>query len=144
MKMKLSLLKASVLLVLLAIYPASLAHAQHDGTINDKETKLVDFADIEYPTLARTALVQGIVVVRATLDDKGSVVDATAISGSETLIPACIENAKKWRFMPNSKKAVVIVYNFRVTTTVSKSGCSHSSVEAPNLVTVTTCAPEIH
>jgi len=109
MKMKLSLLKASVLLVLLAIYPASLAHAQHDGTINDKETKLVDFADIEYPTLARTALVQGIVVVRATLDDKGSVVDATAISGSETLIPACIENAKKWRFMPNSKKAVVIV-----------------------------------
>jgi len=142
--MKLSPLKGSVLLILLAIYSANFVHAQKDGTISDKETKLVDFADLEYPRLASQALIQGVVIIRAQLNDKGSVVDASALSGAEILIPACIENAKKWRFMPNSKKAVVIVYNFRVTTTVSKSGCSHSSVEAPNLVTVTTCAPEIH
>jgi TonB family protein len=130
-------------LLALAISSPIPLHAQQDEPISDKETKLVDFADLEYPPLARTALVQGVVVVRAKLDDKGRVVEATASSGAEALIPACLNNAKKWRFKPNSKSAVIIVYNFRITQEVSKSGCSHFTVEPPNFATITACAPEI-
>jgi outer membrane biosynthesis protein TonB len=129
--------------VFLAISFVTASQTQHDSAISDKEMKLVDFADLEYPKLARTALVQGIVVIRAKLDDKGYVIDSTALSGADVLIPDCLANARKWRFQPNAKKAVVIVYNFRVTDAVSKSGCSHFMLEAPNFATITTCSPQI-
>jgi|SRR4029077_9318194 TonB family protein len=127
----------------LAAISSTPLRATQEGTISDKEIKVVDFADLEYPALARTAHIQGIVVVRANLDDKGKVVEAVAISGTDVLIPACLDNAKKWRFQPNPRKTVVIVYNFRMTSAVSKSGCSHFMLEAPNFATITSCVPEI-
>jgi len=141
--MKLMSKNVILAIVFLAISLVTASQSQQDGAISDKEMKLVDFADLEYPKLARTALVQGIVVVRAKLDDKGYVVESTALSGSDVLIPDCLANARKWRFQPNAKKAVVIVYNFRVTDAVSKSGCSHFMLEAPNFATITTCSPQI-
>jgi TonB family protein len=98
---------------------------------------------LEYPRLASQALIQGIVVVRAKLDNKGNVVDATALSGAETLTPACLENIKKWRFRPNRKKEVVVVYSFWVDGTVLKPGCNRFVVEPPNFAMITTCAHEI-
>jgi outer membrane biosynthesis protein TonB len=130
-------------IVFLAISLVTASQSQQDSAISDKEMKLVDFADLEYPKLARTALVQGIVIVRAKLDDKGYVVDSTALSGSDVLIPDSLANARKWRFQPNAKKAVIIVYNFRVTNAVSKSGCSHFMLDPPNFATITSCAPQI-
>jgi hypothetical protein len=128
---------------LLAVSSLTSVVAQENQTILDKDIRVLDFADLEYPTLARTALVQGIVVVRAKLDDKGNVVDATALSGAGILIPGCLQNARKWRFRPNAKRTVVIVCNFRVTDALSKPACSHFVVEPPNFATITTCAPEI-
>lgn len=119
------------------------AYAQNDEPISDRETKLLDFSDLEYPPLGRTALIQGIVVIRAKLDDKGNVIDTTALSGSEVLAPDCLSNAKKWRFKPNFKKAVIIVYNFRITEGESKSACTHFEVVPPNFATVTACMPKI-
>jgi hypothetical protein len=37
-------------------------------------------------------------VVRATLDEQGTVLDAKAISGSDTLIPYCLTNVKNGTF----------------------------------------------
>jgi hypothetical protein len=84
-----------------------------------------------------------LVVVRARLDDRGSVVDVDALSGEEALVSACLSNARKWRFKSNSKSAVVIVYNFRIVKNTSVSGCKHFAVQPPNLATITACAPEI-
>jgi hypothetical protein len=77
------------------------------------------------------------------LNDEGKVVEATAVSGNDILIPDCLANAKKWRFRPNAKKTVVIVYNFRMTYAVSKSGCSQFMLQAPNFATITSCVPTI-
>jgi TonB family protein len=75
---------------------------------------VTSFEDLVYPASAREANVQGAVVIRATLDDGGNVVDVFALSGSRALIPDCLVNAKKWKFQPNPEKIVIIVYDFRI------------------------------
>jgi len=119
------------------------SQVQPVGTINDKDMKVVDFVDLEYPQMARQARIQGVVVVWARLDEKGNVLDTKALSGAEVLAAASLENAKRWRFQPNAARAAVIVYNFRVTDSESKSGCSHFSLEPPNFATITACANKI-
>jgi TonB family protein len=126
-----------------ALQSCPVAQAQQTGTISDNDMKVVDFVDLEYPQLARQTRIQGVVVVWARLDEKGTVLEATALSGAEVLIPASLENVRKWRFQPNAKKAVVIVYNFRVTDAEAKSGCSHFSLEPPNFANITACANKI-
>ncbi len=100
----------ALLLSILMPIPFSGAPLQEGTTVRDKDIKIVDFDDLTYPAPARTAHVQGVVVVRANLSDRGEVTEATAISGDEVLIPACLVNIKKWRFQPNTSKTVVIVY----------------------------------
>jgi hypothetical protein len=138
--MKFSLPKA---LLLLATCSGALVWSQENEMITDREVTLLHFADLEYPRLASQALIQGVVVVLAKLNDKGSVVDASALSGAQSLIPTCIENARKWRFMPNRKKEAVIVYSFWVDGTTLEPGCSRFAVEPPNFATITTCAHKI-
>lgn len=48
-----------------------------------------------YPLAARRGNVQGVVVVRATLDSDGRVVSASAISGPKLLIADVLANVKK-------------------------------------------------
>ena len=130
------------IVVLLAISSFGYVRAQQDATINDRDIKLVDFDGLTYPTIARTAHIQGVVVVRVKLDDKGRVRAATAISGAEILIPECLTNAKKWRFRSNAQNTAIIVYNFRMTDGITKSGCSHFMLLPPNFATITSCLPE--
>jgi TonB family protein len=126
---------------LLPTIPLSFVQAEQDITVHDKDMTVSDFVDIGYPPLARQTRTQGVVVVRAQLDKDGRVTDVVAISGSELLAPASVENAKKWRFHPNAQRAVVIVYNFRMPFAACKSDSIHSfsMLQAPNFVTVTGC-----
>ncbi|MGH9679657.1 MAG: energy transducer TonB [Candidatus Acidiferrales bacterium] len=128
---------------LLALSAVISVRAQKPAFLNDNEMRLVDYEDLAYPAIGHTARIEGVVVVRAILDDQGKVVDATAISGAEPLVPACLANAKKWRFRPNASKMAVIVYNFRLIDTISKSGCSHFELAPPNFATITTCPVSI-
>ena len=134
---------ALAVIVLLAMNSSSHLGAQQDGPIIDTEVKLVDFEDLIYPMVARTAHIQGVVVVRVTLDNQGKVVDAMPISGPPVLVFEASANAKKWRFQPNARKAAVIVYNFRLTDAISKSGCSQFMLLPPNFATITSCVPKI-
>jgi outer membrane biosynthesis protein TonB len=123
-------------LTLIAQTPSSQQVIQ---TVADEDMKVGHFEDMtRYPPFARAAHRQGIVVIRATLDGEGSVVDAAAVSGSQLLIPDSLTNAKKWRFQPNAYKAAVIVYNFRITG-LCYTLADVSAFSPPNLLTVTTC-----
>jgi TonB family protein len=125
---------------LLLITSLSTARAQRDTTISDKDVNVTDFADLAYPPIAATASVQGVVVVRVRLDDQGKVVDALAVSGSPLLISASVRNARRWRFEPNSQKAAIIVYNFRVEGMCPDDGASsHMVLYPPNLAAITAC-----
>ncbi len=141
--MKIVVTTVALALGLLAMSPL---RAQQDATINDKDMSVIDFDDLQYPSFARQAMIQGVVVVRAKLDNDGKVVDAIAISGHDKLIPDCLVNAKKWRFQPNARRAAIIVYNFRMPYAACKSETlvSFSILQAPNFVTVTACSVPVN
>jgi Gram-negative bacterial TonB protein C-terminal len=129
----------ALLVVLLVLAPDSAITAQQENTVKDEDIKIVSFEDMRYPPLALLERVQGVVVVRVKLDDKGNTIEAEAISGPKLLIPDCLVNSKKWRFRPNSGKTAVIVYNFRETYGLCNAKTTQFSFLPPNFATITTC-----
>lgn len=72
----------------------------------------------EYPASAKATRAQGTVVVQLTVDEKGNVAEAEAISGHDLLRPAAEEAARKMKLSPTLlcgrpvKVSGVITYNF--------------------------------
>ncbi|HKP87963.1 MAG TPA: TonB family protein [Blastocatellia bacterium] len=57
-------------------------------------------AEPEYPEVAKRRGISGAVVVLATVDEQGKVIEALTLCGNEILAAAAIEAARKWRFTP--------------------------------------------
>jgi len=53
-----------------------------------------------YPTLARAARIQGIVVLTAIIDKNGNIENLQLVSGHPMLAPAAIDAVKQWRYKP--------------------------------------------
>jgi protein TonB len=53
-----------------------------------------------YPTIARSARVQGDVVLSAVIDVNGQIQNLTLVSGHPMLVPAAIAAVKTWRYKP--------------------------------------------
>jgi TonB family protein len=53
-----------------------------------------------YPALARTARVEGIVVLKATINAQGEVVNVHIVSGHSMLVAAAIQAVEKWKYRP--------------------------------------------
>jgi TonB family protein len=117
---------------------ASLA-GQEGPTIFDKDIRVLEFEEVRYPPQARASRIQGIVVVRVTLDDVGKVTGALAVSGADAFVSDCLENVKKWRFQPNARRSAIIVYNFRMPGGECKSISSMFMLRRPNLAIVSGC-----
>ena len=131
---------------LLATIPFSGLMAQQNTEQRDDRVNIAYWEQLKYPPLAFLGRVQGLVVIHATLDNKGSVIEANAIWGSKYLIPDCLANAKKWRFEPNSQKTVVIVYHFHFAEGACDPGTGYSStfqLIPPNFASITGCPPFI-
>jgi len=54
----------------------------------------------DYPADAKSAGIEGVVIVRYVIAEDGSVRDVKALKGPPELQPACIEAVKTWRFQP--------------------------------------------
>jgi TonB family protein len=115
--------------------------AQQEGTVFDDEVKPLYFETLTYPLAARLTRVQGTVVVRVKLDDKGGVVSSIAISGAKKLIQECISNSRKWRFRPNRDKTAVIIYEFRIEGLCNLPCLSQFAFRPPNIATITMGEP---
>lgn len=71
---------------------------------------LVTFVQPEYPPLAKTARIAGIVHASIVIDEKGSVQNLKLISGHPMLAPSALQAIGKWEYKPfevNGKPAVV-------------------------------------
>jgi protein TonB len=70
----------------------------------------------EYPSEAKSAGIEGVVIVRYVIAEDGSVRDVKALKGPPELQAACIEAVKTWRFQPiiidGSPHAVVRMARF--------------------------------
>lgn len=85
------------------------------GILNGKATTLVKPA---YPAAAKAVRASGAVNVQVTIDEKGDVISASAVSGHPLLRASAVQAARESKFSPTllSGKPVkvtgVIVYNF--------------------------------
>lgn len=72
--------------------------------------KVVDVEPV-YPRLARAARIQGVVILDATIDETGRVVDIRVLRSIAPLEHAAIEAVKQWRYMPAvvNGRAVAVV-----------------------------------
>jgi TonB family protein len=94
-----------------------------------------------YPPTAQAISKEGLVVVNLKLDMDGNVVDAEALSGSVPLVRDSLDNSRKWRFKPNSQKAAVLVYNYRIVgMCLDNTEPAQFKLDQPNFVSVTGCA----
>jgi protein TonB len=64
------------------------------------EGNLVHRVDPVYPTIARTARVQGQVVLSAVIGKDGSIQNLRVISGHPMLVGAAVEAVRQWRYRP--------------------------------------------
>jgi periplasmic protein TonB len=71
-----------------------------------------------YPTIARTARVQGPVQVQVLISEEGRVVSASTVSGHPLLLDASVQAARQWVFTPTTlngqpvKVSGVLTFNF--------------------------------
>jgi protein TonB len=55
-----------------------------------------------YPVIARSAQVQGVVIIEATLDERGNVVRAEVLRSIPLLDAAALDAVRQWKFTPTS------------------------------------------
>jgi hypothetical protein len=108
--------------------------------VYDDEIQVISAKPMAFPVLAR---VDGsdIVVVAVNLATSGSVTSANALTGGRFLRDAVVDNVKQWKFGPNAKGRVVVVYRFDLLDARCVSGPSTFS-RRRNVVTITTCRDE--
>jgi protein TonB len=57
-------------------------------------------ANPSYPAIARTARIQGTVVLQATISKQGTIIGLHAVSGPPMLYQAALDAVQQWRYKP--------------------------------------------
>jgi protein TonB len=65
-----------------------------------QQAKMVRMVQPVYPQIAKTAHIQGTVILHAIIDKDGSVQELTYISGPPLLMRAAMDAVKQWRYQP--------------------------------------------
>jgi periplasmic protein TonB len=86
----------------LAAVPKFIPVAPQRVRISQGVTKglLIHRVEPAYPTLARSARVQGDVVLSAVIDANGQITNLQLVSGHPMLVPAAIAAVRQWRYKP--------------------------------------------
>lgn len=78
--------------------PPGLAHPLRLSHIS--EGNLIRKVQPTYPALARSARIQGAVVLQAIISKQGTIENLTVVTGHPMLAPAAIEAVRQWRYRP--------------------------------------------
>jgi TonB family protein len=79
-----------------------------------------DWKHPEYPKEALRKKLQGSVLLRLSLDEKGRVIDVSVINGDQDFIEAAIRSVRKWKYSPyfvndvSTKVATLVTIDFRI------------------------------
>jgi TonB family protein len=61
---------------------------------------LVSKVQPQYPSDARSQGIQGVILLRVTIDKEGNVANIQVVAGPESLVPPAIEAVKQWKYRP--------------------------------------------
>jgi protein TonB len=91
---------------------------------NVREPKIVDLVQPQYPSDARKAHIEGVVVLEAVVTETGRVEKVKVISGPQQLVAAAIDAVRKWRYEPTvlNGQPVPVILTARINFALSKSG----------------------
>ena len=106
-----------------------------------------ELGEAAYPPLAQSARIAGPVVLSLTLDRRGKVTGAEALSGQPLVVPAALAHARTWRLTSYSRlpRRIVIVYEFGLDLRACPSGVPRSVFwqSDANHVHLDACSPTI-
>jgi TonB family protein len=80
-----------------------------------------------YPMEAKKAGIQGIVVLRATIEKDGSVSKLEVLRGNPQLVKAAVDAVRQWRYAPGEK---AVITDVMVTFTLAQSGAAPPAQQA--------------
>jgi len=71
----------------------------------------------EYPAIAKGARVEGVVVIKAILDERGNVMEMSIVSGPPLLYKAALDAVAKWKYQPTylNEEPIQVEMNIIVT-----------------------------
>jgi len=75
-----------------------------------------------YPPLARSARIQGQVLLEATISKQGVIENLRLIAGHPMLVPAAIEAVRQWRYRPYVLNNEPVEVETQVTVNFSLAG----------------------
>ena len=75
-----------------------------------------------YPFIARTARIQGQVVLEAIISKTGEIQNLVLVSGHPMLVPAAIEAVRQWRYRPFLLNGEPVEVETTITVTFQLSG----------------------
>jgi protein TonB len=84
--------------ILPAAPPATIAHPLQISHMN--EGNLVRKVQPTYPALARSARIQGTVLLQAVISRQGKIENLSVLRGHPMLVPAAIDAVRQWRYRP--------------------------------------------
>lgn len=100
--------------------PAPVAPVRVGGEIS--APRLIRRVDPEYPVLAVTAQIEGIVILEATVDRTGAVTDTRVLRSHSVLDQAAVEAVRQWRYEPLRLNGQETPFVLTVTVSFSLAG----------------------
>ncbi len=86
------------------------------------EGNLIRKVQPTYPALARSARIQGTVVLQAIISKQGTIENLTVITGHPMLAPAAIEAVRQWRYHPYILNNEPVEVETQITVNFSLAG----------------------
>jgi protein TonB len=100
--------------------PAPAAPVRVGGEIS--APRLVHRVDPEYPLFAQSAQIQGIVILEATVDRSGAVIDTKVVRSHSVLDEAAVDAVRQWRYEPLRLNGQATPFVLTVTVSFSLAG----------------------
>jgi protein TonB len=105
---------------MLPLAPAPVVRTFRTSTM--LEGSLIRRAQPAYPPLARSARIQGSVILFAVIGRAGSIDHLRVLSGHPLLVPAAIEAVRQWRYHPYVLNNETIEVDTQITVNFVLSG----------------------
>jgi len=86
------------------------------------EGNLIRKVQPAYPPLARSARIQGVVVLQAVISKQGSIENLQVLTGHPLLVPAAIEAVRQWHYRPYVLNNEPVEVETQITVNFSLAG----------------------
>jgi protein TonB len=91
---------------------------------NIRQPKAVKVVEPKYPPAAKSARIEGSVIIEATLTAEGTIEKLKVISGPPLLVPAAVEAVQQWKYEPTylNGQAVPVIITAKVNFALANAG----------------------